>query len=214
MQTRSETIGLSSLKPASKILIGFGVAVLIACTSCTFQRSQAYAPDIMPEAVYIATVSRKAYRPKIAFCAFAAPTYARSTGEKAAILLYRETLKQHINANFTYVGCPVTDNVDALTEFARENRYEFIVGGKVLSYMDGGISTASRVEQEIRVYQLSSHRLRTVGYAKALEEVAPDPSADYIFFLEMSQPAPSAESLMGKNAQKFAALLAYMFPAN
>jgi hypothetical protein len=169
---------------------------------------------MLPEEVYVATVFRKAYKPKIAFCAFQAPPYARSTGVKAANLLYIETLKKKINAKCFYIGQPITGKTDTLADFARENRFDFIIGGKVHYYIDGGIPTASCAEQEIRVYRLTARRLKTVGHAKALAEVAPVPSIDYVFFLEMGQPAPSAESLMKKNTEKFASLLDYMFPAD
>jgi hypothetical protein len=168
----------------------------------------------MPEQVYLSSTFHPYPNTNILICKFQSPDYAKSVGEDAALFLYSQMQHHTLEANIA-----VATDIDAVSPhqlylYARKNRYDLIVTGQVLYYLDGAISTASKVVEEMYIYGIWGGKLQLVGYVKAEEAVPPLPAADYIFFQRSAKPAPSAESLQKRNAAKFAGVLSNMFVEN
>ena len=88
--------------------------------------------------------------------------------------------------------------------------YDMLVMGKVNFYLDGMISTDSRVESEMIVYAATRGTLQTIGLARAIETAPPHPSSFILSIRDKGHPAPSAESLLKRNSTKFASMIAAM----
>lgn len=178
---------------------------------CTYQRQHSFESVGMPETVYIQIPVRKHYRPDIAVIPFRSDGYTWQVGENASRLLFLEMLKFGLNADVVFTDSAGAMDAGSLASFSRKNRYDYIVTGDVLYFLNGGSTTQSRVEEEIKVYSVSGEELQAVGYAKAVETAFPLPDIDYYLVKGRGASAPSAETLMERNAGKFARFLADMF---
>ncbi len=188
--------------------------VTIFAMGCTYQRRHSFSPVGMPEEVYISTPLERYYTPDIAVFSFRSDGYAQQVGEKASRLLCSEMLKHGVGANIVFNDTANAAGSEALARFAWESKYDYIVTGEVLYFFNGGNTTDSRVEEEIKIYSVAGRQLQVVGYAKALETAAPLSDKDFILVEGRGASAPSAEILLERNAGKFARLLAGMFSQN
>lgn len=190
------------------------ILVLTLSAGCTYQRRHSLGPVGMPEEVYINAALGNYYTPDIAVFSFRSDGYAARVGEKASRLLCSEMLKYGVNANIVFKDTADATTSDELARFAWENRYDYIITGDVLYFLNGGLSTQSRVEEEIKIHLVSGRELQMVGYAKAVEKAGPKSETDFYVVTGRGVSAPSAELLMERNARKFARLLAGMFSVN
>lgn len=201
------------MRMAGKIVCCFLLLVIFAA-GCTDQRRHSFCPVGMPEEVYISTPLERYYTPDIAVFPFRSDGYAWQVGEKASRLLCSEMLKQGVGANIVFNGSANAAGSEELARFAWESKYDFIITGEVLYFFNGGNTTDSRVEEEIKIYSVTGRQLQVVGYAKALETAAPLSDTDFFLVEGRGASAPSAEILLKRNSGKFARLLAGMFSQN
>jgi hypothetical protein len=187
---------------------------MIFAGGCTYQRKHSLKPVGMPEEVYISTALGNYYMPDVAVFSFRSEGYTGQAGQRASRLLCSEMLKRRVNANIVFKDAADAMTSDELAAFARKNRYDYIITGDILFILNGGGTTQSRVEQEIKIYTVSGRELQVVGYAKAVETGDPLPETDFILVSGRRASAPSADLLMERNAGKFARLLAGMFSQN
>lgn len=186
--------------------------VVTISTGCGgFQRLIPSSAQAAPEQVYLSSSFHPYPNADILICKFQAPDYAKGVGEKAALFLYTQMQPYGLEANIAVAADIDVVSSHQLYLYARKNRHDLIVTGKVLYYLDGAISTASKVVEEMYIYGIWGGKLQPVGYVKVEETAAPLPAADYIFFQRSVEPAPSAESLQKRNAAKFARILSSMF---
>jgi hypothetical protein len=186
----------------------------IFAAGCTYQRRHSFKPVGLPEEVYISASIGNYYTPDIAVFSFRSDGYTPQVGQKASRLLCSQMLKCGVNANIVFTDTADAATSDELARFAWKNKYDYIVTGDVLYFFNGGNATDSRVEQEIKIYSVSGRELQVVGYAKAVETVAPKSEADLYLVTARGASAPSAEILLERNAEKFARLMAGMFSRN
>lgn len=203
----------TTMRTAGKIICCLLTAAIFAA-GCTYQRRHSFGPVGMPEEVYVSTPLERYYTPDIAVFSFRSDGYAWQVGEKASRLLCSEMLKQGIGANIVFNNTATAATSDELARFAWEHKYDYIVTGEVLYFLNGGSTTDSRVEEEIKIYSVTGRQLQVVGYAKALETAAPLHDTDFFLVAGRRASAPSAETLLKRNAGKFARLLAGMFSPN
>lgn len=201
------------MRTAGKILCLL-LPVAILAGGCTYQRRHSFGPVGMPEEVYVSTPLERYYTPAIAVFSFRSDGYTWQVGEKASRLLCSEILKQGIGADIVFNETANAMTSDELARFAWENKYDYIVTGEVLYFFNGGNTTDSRVEEEIKIYSVTGRQLQVIGYAKALETARPLPDTDFFLVAGRGASAPSAETLLRRNAGKFARLLAGMFSPN
>jgi hypothetical protein len=190
------------------------VSIMIFTGGCTFQRKHTFKQVGMPEEVYISTALGNYYTPDVAVFSFRSDGYAGRVGQTASRLLCSEMLKRGVNADIIFKDAADAVTSDELAAFAWKNRYDYIVTGDILYILNGGATTQSRVEQEIKIYSVSGRELQVVGYAKAVETGDPLSEVDLFLVAGRRKSAPSAELLMERNAGKFARLLAGMFSGN
>lgn len=190
------------------------IPVVVLLAGCTYQRHYRFKQVGMPEEVYINTPIQAYYTPDIVVLAFQSPGNTGGVGEKASMLLCSEMIKIGIEADIVFDNTAYFTNQDQLVRFARENKYDYIVTGDVLRFLNGGTSTDSHVEEEIVIYSVMGKRLQIVGHAKAVETARPLHSTDFIIVEGRGASAPSAETLLERNAGKFARLLSGMFSPN
>lgn len=196
------------------ILLFFLIPTVMPGLGCTYQRRHFSSPLGMPEEVYIGASVQKYYTPDIAVIEFQSTDYGWRLGEKASRLLYAELLKSDLKANIFYDNTAGSSGPDELARFAWKNKYDYIVTGEILHFLNGGISVDSRVEQEIKIYSVTGGRLQAVGYAKATETSSPLHSTDFVLIGGRGTSAMSAEGLLKRNTGKFARLLCGMFSEN
>jgi len=206
-------MGKAGMRTSVKITC-YLISVLFIVMGCTYQRQYSFKPVGMPEEVYISVPLDRYYTPDIAVFSFRSDGYAWQVGEKASRLLCSEILKCGVDANIVYSNTAIAVASDELARFAWENKYDYIVTGEVLYFFNGGTSTHSRVEEEIKIYSVTGRQLQVVGYAKAVEAAKPLPGTDFFLLSGRSASAPSAEVLLERNAGKFARLMAGMFSRN
>lgn len=180
---------------------------LTLSTGCGHQRRGGPDAITAPEEIHISSSFHPYPDPNILICKFKAPDYAKKVGENAALFLYSQLLKENFETNISVFTDAEAMAPDQLYIYARENKYDLIITGNVLHYLDGAISTASRVIEEMYIYGIWGGQLQPVGYVKAEESASPLPEADYIFFQRNAKPAPSARRLQQRNAAKFARVL-------
>jgi hypothetical protein len=200
------------LMKKSTIKIG---GILILCVvwgltcgiGCTCLHQQSAGPVGMPEEIYIGSDAQSFYSPRIALWNFNAPDYAGQAGEKAAMLLHAEILKCNPGVDITFIDELLPIDPERLVQTARENKYDLLITGDIAYYLEGGISTDSRVEEVIKIFGVFGKELQMVGFAKAVDIGSPSPLFDYILIHKQTRAAPPAEHLLKRNAAKFAGMV-------
>ncbi len=183
------------------------IVMMIFLSGCTYQRQHSLNTVELPEEVYISVPLGKQYKPDIVVLSFRAAGYPDEVGRQASEQLCSEMLKCGPRANVVLAETVNILSPEGLVQFAWENKYDYVVTGDILYFLDGGNRMTSKVEQEMKMYSVSGHQLQVVGYAKAVESVSPLSERDYYLVSGRSAPAPSATLLMERNAGKFARLL-------
>lgn len=183
------------------------VLIVLMGTGCTYQRQYKPKSVGMPEAVYYAKTIGYYYTPSIAICIFQAPGYAKPAGQAASLALYRELRRHNPAANLVLNEVSVPEDPEQLSLFMREKRYDMLVTGQILTYLDGGRSTRSRVEENLLLYGLVGDRVQAIGFATAVETAPPLESTDYVIIQGRGAAALSAATLLERNSAKFALLI-------
>jgi hypothetical protein len=96
-----------------------------------------------------------------------------------------------------------------MMDLARAKEYDLIIMGEVLYYYEGSNFAPSRVDERIRVVHLPTKE--TLWYAEASDVVAPILPNDYILLINRGTPAPPANLLLQRNAEKFCRLFLTSF---
>ncbi len=181
-------------------------------SGCTYQRGYPAAPVEPPQEIYLAPDFQPIQNARILITSFKAPGYAGDAGIQAAFALFSELQVRRPETDIVFESTLDDSNHERLFAYARANRFDLIISGNVLFLLDGGISTASRVEEIIRVFAVYGDRLHPVAYAKAFETVAPVPEADFIVAHGRGKAAPSALSLLKRHAVRFSRLVSDLIP--
>jgi hypothetical protein len=185
--------------------------MIFLVTGCSYQRRFNPQKVGMPETVFVTESARRYYKPNIVVCKFQAPLYAQSTGETASISLCHELGEYNMDANIVLNHGAIPTVPKELAQFAKEKRYDVIVTGQISTYLDGGISTDSRVEEKIIIYGIVGNRLERIGAATAVETAPPLESTDYIVIQGKGRAALSADTLLKRNSIKFARYIDALF---
>ena len=212
----SDSTGVRTTAPGrlKNLIILLACALLLGIlpTGCALTRYIGLGVEAndMPEEVLIKVPMRNRYRPRVVVCDFQSPEYAGDVGTTASTLLFGELLKRHVRADRLPAAWTLPSSSDGLATWMKASDYDMLVMGKVSFYLDGMISTDSRVESEMVVYATSGGALQTVGLARAVERASPRPSAFFLSMRDKGSPAPSAERLLQHNSAKFARMIETM----
>ena len=181
--------------------------MILIISACTYQRSYEPAPIGPLQSVYLIPGFEPIYNARVLITRFQAPEYAGDAGKEAAAFLFSELQSRYPEVEMVLETSLDDAYPEHLLAYARTNRFDLVITGRILYLLDGGISTDSRVEEMIRVFTVRRENLKAVAYAKAVETAAPLPELDLFVIHGSGSEAPSAMSLLKRNSIKFSRLL-------
>ncbi len=183
----------------------FAFFLVLNLLGCTY-----FKPSDLPEDVYVVPQHGYYHPRQVGIFQFAGPSNAPGTGKAAAHYLYVELLKQNMFSSITFESNVIIDRKNIINTI-NTKKYDLIIIGNLLHYFDGGYFHTSQVEEDITAIRRIGNNTQILLYARALEAGSPVPSADYLIFNRKGSPAPSASTLMQKNAIKFCNLFIEAF---
>lgn len=175
---------------------------------CTYKQSVVFQPLGLPEEIYV-TPQYNYYHnlSKVGLFNFKDPSNAPGLGKVAAQYLLKELLKNKVFLNITFEFGITNIQTENLVKIAKAKKYDLIITGDLVHYLEGGNFAQSHVEEEMRVIRVIGKKTKILWYASAVEIGVPNRSKDYIIIQSKGTPAPSALVLMKRNAKKFCNLL-------
>jgi peptidoglycan-associated lipoprotein len=189
---------------SSKITV-YAVAMASLLVGCAYQRSVTLSPTGLPEEIFATPQQNNYSTSNVILFKFTEPSFAPEMGKEAAQCLYQELLKNRVFLNVTR-ELGVTDiRIEELVEIARSKKYDLLITGDLLYWLEGSLHEPARADEQIRVIDVSTNR--TLWYAKAVDIGTPAPYADYIFIEGRGARAPTARTLLKRNAEKFCKML-------
>lgn len=175
---------------------------------CAYQRSVGLSTPGMPEEIHQAPdAPHVAGTLKAAVFPFGAPAHMPDMGMLAAWQTWRALTTGKVFDEVTFERTASCDDEARLLSLAYSKGYQAMICGDVLYARDGGISMASRVDEQFRLLRVRGKVLRVVWSAGTVETVAPAPSHDAMAVRGEGMPAPSLAELARRNAEKFRNLL-------
>ena len=188
----------------------YAAAIASLLVGCAYQRSVTLSPTGLPEEIFATPEKNDYSTSNVALFKFTEPPFAPGMGKEAAQVLYRELLQNRVFLNVTR-ELGVTDiRIENLIRIARSKKYDLLITGDLLYYLDGSLHQPARADEQIRVIDVS--RNRTLWYAKAVDIGAAAPYTDYIFLEGRGADAPTARTLLKRNAEKFCRMLLNLPP--
>ena len=189
---------------SSKITV-YALVVAFFLVGCAYQRRVTLAPTGLPEEIFATPQLNYYGTSNVGLFNFTEPSFAPGIGKEAAQFLYQELLKNGVFLNVT-PELDVTDiRVENLIDIARAKKYDLIITGDLLYYLEGSLHQSSRVDEQIRVIDVPTKI--TLWYAKAVDIGSPGPYTDYILVEGRGVRAPTAMTLLKRNAEKFCRML-------
>ncbi len=189
-----------------------GIALCTVLTAfllsgCTYQRNVVLPEAGFPEEIYATPPLNHYYSAKVGVFPFKAPPYAPEAGKKAAKVLFRELVDNNVFFHTQLESTAGSNIRKSLSDIACDRNYDIIITGDVLYYLEGSLYQASKINMAIQVFRVKEGGTRLLWWAKATGNAAPEPSRDLIVLRVKGAPAPSAETLMRRNAEKFVEML-------
>lgn len=129
-------------------------------------------------------------------------------GYDASYWLYQQLLQRGIFKGVVPVlgeeGIPFTQKI----KIAREQGCDLMITGTVLYYFEGSPFLNSRVDEEIRVFDVETND--SIMISESTELGIPKPYRDYFVVLIEGKPAPPASALLLAHAKKFSEMLSHL----
>lgn len=158
----------------------------------------------LPEVVYKAPEKNEYKKARVGVFRFTTGAYPDHIGIAAAESLYQKILEKKV-FDHAFLAAEVQDtSLENQLAVARANDFGLMITGKILYYIDGSRSQPSRVEQEVKAYDVNSQAL--VWYAKTTNNDSPSPEKDRILYQKAGAPARPVSELMDESIQKMANL--------
>jgi hypothetical protein len=171
---------------------------------CAAKSIPFYGKPSLPEFVYKAPEKNEYKEAMVGVFRFTTGSYSNDIGIVAAESLYQALLEKKVFSEIQQATEIKNTSLENQFAFAREKGFELIITGKILYYIDGSRSQPSRVEQEIKAYDVSSQKL--VWYAKTTNSDEPDLEKDLIIYRKAGAPARPVSELMNESIEKMANL--------
>jgi len=187
------------------------LAMLTVVSGCAGNNAQFLLEPPLPE--HISQRPFRNYYPQdeIGVFVLGSPEYAPDVGGAAATAISEQLRGQKVFRLITPLYEYGIIPLERQMSIARDRRLDLILTGNVLSYLDGSLSHAARVDMEVRVFNVSTGAL--VWKAVATEAGSPTAETDYFIFQTSGKPAPAATALMMTNTEKIVRLLQSESPA-
>jgi tetratricopeptide (TPR) repeat protein len=124
-----------------------------------------------------------------------------NVGYTAAGMLYQALLEHNtFSAISSEIDSQSSDPATQL-DIAKQKGYDLMITGRVLQYMDGTLYQESRVDLEMKVYDVKTAEY--IWYATATEVDKPIPYKDYYIFKKKGQEPVRPSILIKRNIAKF-----------
>lgn len=134
----------------------------------------------------------------------------KDVGYTAADKLYRIITQFNSFADVrSELAVAGTDVKDQLT-MARQKKYDLIITGRVLHYLDATQYQASRADIEVKVYSAETSEL--IWWATSSETAFPIPQIDYFVYKTRGEMGLPTSTLLENAAAKFANMFAWSPP--
>jgi tetratricopeptide (TPR) repeat protein len=187
------------------------LAVLAGVSGCAGAHDGYLLGPPLPEQIYRQPYRNYFIQGEIGVFIFGAPPYAPATGSAAANAICQQLQEQRVFRRITplhqYGSIPIEQQLGV----ARERGVDLMLVGNVLYYMDGSLSQTSRVDLEVRVFDVVSGAL--IWNVVTAEAGYPKAESDYFILQTRGKPAPSASNLMMKDIEKIVRLFQSESPA-
>jgi hypothetical protein len=178
---------------------------------CTYHRQASMPAPGLPEEIFATPMVSGAAAWNVAVFPFRSPDYAPEQGVAAARHLSQALFRSGGFGRITPV-LEVTDlRLDNLVRIAGRIGCHAIVVGDLTTYFEGSRRTPSRVVQQVQVIRVQGVRPQLMWHARATEIGLPAADTDYYVALGAGVPAPPADLLLQRNAEKFSNLFLH-FP--
>ncbi|HID29060.1 MAG TPA: hypothetical protein EYP19_03545 [Desulfobacterales bacterium] len=201
--------GFETMNLAFKITV-YTAVIASLLVGCAYQRSVTLSPTGLPEEIFATPQENNYSTSNVALFKFTEPSFAPGMGKEAAQCLYRELLKNRVFLNVTRELGVADIRIENVIKIARSKKYDLLITGDLLYYLDGSLHQPARADEQIRVIDVSTNR--TLWYAKAVDIGTAAPYADYIFVEGRGAHAPTARTLLKRNAEKFCRMLLHSPP--
>lgn len=176
------------------------VAIVLGLTGCEGKRIPFFSSPPLPESVYKAPENNEYKDTNVGVFRFDTGSYPVDIGIRAANSLHQKLLKRKaFDAVFLMADLKDTSLQTQLAA-AEEKGLALIITGTVLYYIEGSRSQSSRVEQEIRAFDVKGRNL--VWYAKTTNSDAPNPEKDLILFRKAGAPPRPVTDLMNESLDR------------
>jgi hypothetical protein len=124
---------------------------------------------------------------------FEAPVNYSSVGAKAADMLFMKLVKSKMFYAVSYHPEIINQNLESQLQIAEKEGFDLIITGKILKYLSGTNYQESRVDEEVKVYNVKTKEI--LWHASAVEVGKPVPERDYYIFQTEGKQSPSATLL-------------------
>jgi hypothetical protein len=179
-------------------------ALVLFFLGCSYQRSVSLPPVGLPQSIFATPRDNTSYASaNVAVFSFGEPDYAPGQGKIAARFLCQEMAEMQVFASVILQPDILDMTMGNLIDVARSKGYDLLVVGDLLYYFSGSELEPSEITEEIRIVKIRGGRPSTLWHARATETAMPALTKDYIFARGKGAPAPTANVLMKRNAQKF-----------
>lgn len=178
---------------------------LMLSFGCTMKRPLETEQVTLIEHIYRHTSLDRMRNARVGVFGFESPINAPMVGFDAANILYHKLLERGVFQQVFPESDALNLTIQQQLELAKSRDYDLIITGKVLYYFDGSALEASRVDQQIRIIEVSTGGI--FWYAETVEIGETILDSDYLVVEFKGQPAPSALDLMGRNAGKLCSML-------
>jgi hypothetical protein len=184
--------------------IAWLVGACVFLFGCAAKSIPFFGKPALPEFVYKAPENNEYKDATVGVFRFSTGSYSTDIGLVAAESLYQKLLEKKVFAEVLQATETKNTSVESQLAVARAKGFGLIITGKILYYIDGSRSQPSRVEQEMKAYDVNSQKI--VWYAKTTNSDEPSLEKDRIIYQKTGAPARPVSELMDEGIEKMANL--------
>lgn len=164
----------------------------------------------LPEQIHLQPKTNYFKTSRVMIFTFEAPANYSSVGTTAANTLFLKLINSKIFYTVTFKQETANQKLETRFQIAEQEGYDIIITGRILNYLSGTRYQDSRVDEEIKAYNVKTKEV--LWHASAVEVGKPVPERDYYIFQTEGKESPSATSLITANTDKFVRMLQWTSP--
>lgn len=200
---------VSTSKIKSAVLL---ITFLISAWGCASlqEHSQDKPAGKLPEQIHVQPKTNYFNTSRVMIFPFEAPKNYSSVGASAANMLAMKLINSKIFYSVIFKPETVNQKLETLFQIAEQEEYDIIITGRILNYLSGTTYQNSRVDEEIKIYNVKTKKV--LWHASAAEVGKPVQERDYYIFQTEGKESPSATALLAENTDKFVRMLQWTSP--